>query len=458
VKVYYGQVTDTLDGQRTATAPLTTLSVWDEFLKKKSLSPKFSLNRLNYDAMADLLLPRAVAYSAGLINFFFRGQILVSLPKEGVYAIADHGSTDGGFRILRVKVKNTTGAFVDPQGEDQPQHMRGGTFFAVIRYHKDKKYVDSLDKTVGTDPCDDYFEIVNPDNLSASTECRDGVEQIVVSDPLSGESLDVNTERTLKFSFSKSPIPYGITDVMLQIVYRGPLGSETDAVAVGSLDISEPTYFTYQNDTDYIHLGGHVYTRAEVNANPSLLALVRPQTCVDYRLTPPRLIDWCLKTFDIDIDLSFENVSSPIAHASTLPARRFLRLVYLTDVNEPFNPPIKASARAARSVPRDKDGDEKAYLYHQSICVPHDPFFVRARESQLKVIAPGQLQYATSSFKRLRAVNGWQNEACVVNGDDAAPGTPDDRVTVMTSLTPDSDEMRPYVVTIADEYRPPPQP
>jgi hypothetical protein len=458
LKVFRGNVTDVFEQRLYSGIPLTTFGVWDQFLKERSKKPKYSLNRLNYDAMADLLLPRAVAYSAGLINFFFRGQILVSLPKEGVYAIADHGSTDGGFKILRVKVKNTTGAFVDPQGEDQPQHMRGGTFFAVIRYHKDKKYVDSLDKTVGTDPCDDYFEIVNPDNLSASTECRDGVEQIVVSDPLSGESLDVNTERTLKFSFSKSPIPYGITDVMLQIVYRGPLGSETDAVAVGSLDISEPTYFTYQNDTDYIHLGGHVYTRAEVNANPSLLALVRPQTCVDYRLTPPRLIDWCLKTFDIDIDLSFENVSSPIAHASTLPARRFLRLVYLTDVNEPFNPPIKASARAARSVPRDKDGDEKAYLYHQSICVPHDPFFVRARESQLKVIAPGQLQYATSSFKRLRAVNGWQNEACVVNGDDAAPGTPDDRVTVMTSLTPDSDEMRPYVVTIADEYRPPPQP
>src|SRR6185312_3371323 len=113
------QVTDIFDGQSTVTAPLTTLSVWDDFLKKKSLAPKFSLNRLNYDAMADLLLPRAVAYSAGLINFFFRGQILVSLPKEGVYAISDHGSPDG-FKILRVKVKNTTGSFVDPQGEDQP--------------------------------------------------------------------------------------------------------------------------------------------------------------------------------------------------------------------------------------------------------------------------------------------------------------------------------------------------
>jgi hypothetical protein len=456
VKVYYGQVPDTLDSQSTAIAPLTTFGVWDEFLKSRSKSPHYSLNRFTYDAMADLLIPRSVSYSAGLVKLFFRGRIFISLPKEGVYAISDHGSPDG-FKILRVKVKNVTGAFVDPQGEDQPQHMRGGTFFAVIRYHRDKKYVDSLDKTVGTEPCDDYFEIVNGDDLSASTECRDGVEQIVVSEPLT-ESLDVNTEKTLKFTFAQSPIPYGMTDVMLQIVYRGPLGSETDAVAVGSLDISEPTYFTYQNDTDYVHLVGHVYTRPEVNANPSLLALVQPQTCVDYRLNPPRLIDWCLTTFDIDIDLSFENVSSPIAHASSLPARRFLRLVYLTDVNEPFNPPIKASAKVARAAPRDRGAGEKAYLYHQSVCLPLDPFFVRARESQLKVVAPGQVQYATSNFKRLRAVNGWQNEACVVNGDDATPGTPDDRETVMTSLTPDSDEMRPYVVTIADEYQPPPQP
>jgi len=46
----------------------------------------------DYDAMADLLLPRAVAYSTGLINFFFRGQIEISLPQEGVFAVADHSS------------------------------------------------------------------------------------------------------------------------------------------------------------------------------------------------------------------------------------------------------------------------------------------------------------------------------------------------------------------------------
>jgi hypothetical protein len=455
IKVFYGNVTDSLLGRVYPGVPLTTLGVWDQFLQEKSKKPKYSLNRLNYDAMADLLLPRAVAYSAGLINFFFRGQLLISLPKEGVYAISDHGVGEG-FKVLRVKVKNATGAFVDAQGEDQPQHMRGGTFFAVIRYHKDRKYVDRLDTIVGAESCDDYFEVVNPGDLSASTECRDGVEEIVVSEPLA-ESLDVNTEKTLKFTFSKSPISYAITDVMLQIVYRGPLGGEADAVAVGSLDISEPTYFTYQNDTDYVRLGGHVYTRPQINADPSLLALVQPQYCVDYRVTPPRLLDWCLMTFDIDIDLSFEDASSPIAHAETLPPRRFLRLVYLTDVDEPFNPPIKAVARPA-APPREKGGDEKAYLYHQSVCLPLDPFFVRARKAQMKVISPGQVEYATSKLSRLRDVNGWQNEACVVNGDAAAPGSPDDRVDAMSGLTPDSDEMRPFVVTIADEYKPLPEP
>jgi hypothetical protein len=453
VKVYYGQVADIFDAGSTAIAPLTTLGVWDQFLQKKSKSPKYSLNRLNYDAMANLLLPRAVAYSAGLVNFFFRGRILISLPKEGVFAINDHGSSDG-FKTLRVKIKNATEAFVDAQGQDQPQHMRGGTFFAVIRYHKDKKYVDSLDTVVGTDPCDDYFEIVNPSKLDGSTECRDGVEQIVVSEPLTGESLDVNTEKTVKFTFANSPIPYAMTDVMLQIVYRGPLGGESDAVAVGSLDIAEPTYFTYQNASDYIHLGQHVYTRAQVDADPSLLALVQPQYCVDYRQSPPRLIDWCLTPFDINLDLSFEDISAPIARASTLPVRRFMRLVYLTTVNETFDPPVKSAIRTVRAASRHGDGrDEKALLYQQSICVPHDPFVVRSRESQLKVLSSTQVEYRTSEFRQVRGVNGWHTEACVINGDNSEPGTPDDRVTAMGSLTPDSDEMRPYGVTIASDYQ-----
>ena len=79
----------------------------------------YSLNRLNYDAMASLLVPRAVAYSAGLINFFFRGRIDIELPDEGVFAAADHASGKG-FTMLRAKIRNKTAAFFDAQAP--PSH------------------------------------------------------------------------------------------------------------------------------------------------------------------------------------------------------------------------------------------------------------------------------------------------------------------------------------------------
>ena len=55
--------------------PLSSRSVWDEHLQAIGSSKKFSLNRFNYDAMADILLPRAVGYAAGFLNAFFRGYV-----------------------------------------------------------------------------------------------------------------------------------------------------------------------------------------------------------------------------------------------------------------------------------------------------------------------------------------------------------------------------------------------
>jgi len=458
VKVYYGAVRDTFEDQVYVDVPQTTFGVWDQFLAKKSRKPRYSLNRLNYDAMADLLLPRAVAYSTGLINFFFRGQIEISLPQEGVFAVADHSSADG-FKTLRVKVKNVTGSFVDPSGADQPQNMRGGTFFAVIRYHKDKKYVDSLDTVVGVDPCDDWLQIVNPIKLASSTDCREGAEQIVVSKPLSGESLDVNDERTLKFSFIGAPIPYSMTDVVLQIVYRGPLGGESDTVAVGTADVSEPTYFTYHNASDYIHLGRHVYTRAEVNADPSLLAMVQPQYCVNYRDTPPHLEPSCLTEFALDLDLSFDNLLSPLVRVQQLSARRFLRIAYLTAEDSPAGAVDKIAPKLRLAVQPHKAGHgaanavEKALLYQQGTCLPLDPFDIPVRHSQLVITSPTEMTYRFGRFDPLRGVNGWFSTSCVLNGDNAEPGTPDDRNTKMTSLIRDGEEWVPFAVTIAQEYQ-----
>jgi len=44
------------------------------------------------------------------------------------------------------------------------------------------------------------------------------------------------------FDFSQNVVPINATDIYLQIVYRGPLGDETDALIVATNDISEPTY------------------------------------------------------------------------------------------------------------------------------------------------------------------------------------------------------------------------
>ena len=442
VQMYYGDVRDKLLDIKTSDVPLTTYGLWDQFLMKKSAKPKYSLNRLNYDAMADLLLPRAVAYSAGLINFFFRGVIDIGLPDQGVFAVADHAG-DKGFTNIDAKIRNVTPSFVDPQKNPQPQNMSSGTLFAVVRYHTDKQYEASLEHVVGAPPCENATLVVNPVKLDASTDCRDGVEQIVVSSPVTGFSLAAGGETSVEFDFKDSPVPFGITDVVLQVVYRGALGSETDAVAVGTIDLSEPTYFTYQNASDYIHIGEHVYTRDQVNTNSTLLGQVQPQSCVDYRQSPPHLVDGCLDTFPIDLSVSFTDAKKPIANVEGLPSRRLVRIAWLTIADEPINP-AKMAARNVKVSAR-RHGAEKALLYQDGTCLPLDPFDIPPRHAQMTVSPTG---YRLDQLGTLRGVRGWYSSSCVWNGDAASPGAPDDRNSVMTPLDPKSNEIVPYAVAI----------
>jgi len=72
-----GTVEDKQSTQYTKTnVPLSTESLFDNSLHAYG-KRSYSLNKYNYDAMADLLIPRAVSYSAGLINHFFRGRLQV---------------------------------------------------------------------------------------------------------------------------------------------------------------------------------------------------------------------------------------------------------------------------------------------------------------------------------------------------------------------------------------------
>lgn len=72
----------------------TTRSVFDSDLKGRSILPKYSVNRFTFDATNSFTLKRAVGYSAGLINYFFRGDIdlVEDTGAPGTYAIRNNGT------------------------------------------------------------------------------------------------------------------------------------------------------------------------------------------------------------------------------------------------------------------------------------------------------------------------------------------------------------------------------
>ena len=63
----------------------------------------------------DELIGRAVAYSAGLINHFFRGKLDVFAPASGPYAVVDH-SAGQGFTTIRATIRNATPGEALPAG------------------------------------------------------------------------------------------------------------------------------------------------------------------------------------------------------------------------------------------------------------------------------------------------------------------------------------------------------
>ena len=81
VGFYVANITDRVTG-KVDRVRVSSRSLWDQHLKDKGGTGKFSLNTYNYDSMADVLLPRAVGYSAGLLDYFFRGSLDASVAPD----------------------------------------------------------------------------------------------------------------------------------------------------------------------------------------------------------------------------------------------------------------------------------------------------------------------------------------------------------------------------------------
>ena len=286
--LFKGAVQDNLNPSKSDSAvALSSYGAFDQFMQPSG-KRQFTLNHYNYDDQARLLIPRAVAYSAGFLDYFFRGELQIALPDEGAYAVVDHEehkcADTCGFSVIRLKLKNATA---------NNEAMSNGVFVAVAKFHRNVCYQPDL----SGDPGGPQFDPL---------VCRSAEEEITVSDPGDLTSLGAGAEQPTSLVF-RNPIPINATDIFLQVVFRGTLGNESDAVVVATKDISEPNYLAFENDLDYSYDDATDTFRA---------------------MTP----DPTTQTFST-IAVRLNNATNPVATLSNLGVRGYAQLAFLTDLN-----------------------------------------------------------------------------------------------------------------------------
>ena len=86
---------------------MTTYSLFDQYLERQRKRLVFALNCYTVDAAAKILLPRAVSYSASLLEYFFRGRP-TAIFGDGTFRVVNRTSDarraevmDGRFELYR---------------------------------------------------------------------------------------------------------------------------------------------------------------------------------------------------------------------------------------------------------------------------------------------------------------------------------------------------------------------
>ncbi len=267
--------------------PLVSEGLWKGFFGS---TKEFTLSPAIFKMQGDLTVPRAIAYSAGLLDYFFRGQLEVLSPTDRAVAVLNQGAThtmntggypcagssasDGcaifGFEKVRVRVRNATPSITESGTGTVVTQKTGGSgaqLVAIARYHRNTCYKPDLSgERVQSYAAPPGLVIAEP-TCAAGQTTRTAYQEISVSAPLTvtaGE-LDVSAGGGVEklFDFTSDPIPVNATDLFIQVVYRGPMGDagvdpafvEPDAIAVGMLDVREPTFVAFWNNTDYFWNG-----------------------------------------------------------------------------------------------------------------------------------------------------------------------------------------------------------
>ena len=395
-----GKVTDPWTGSESSLL-MTRLTPSAEARAARGWAPSQRVgNRLDYmldarvyDDYLAHLIPLAVRYSAGLINHFFRGRLSITAPEDEVYGLVDHAveySSQGhGFAKLKAKVANAGAA----------DNILAGLIVGVAKFRRNTCY-------------DRDFASLRPDSGASAMTCRSAEEEISVSRPITISGVDRSpVQYTFEFS---NKIPINAIDLRFQVVFRGQVGNEPDAVAVGGVDLYEPTFFSFQNDTDYISIGDDVYSKFALNAMgvPTLFKVI-PQRCVIYEANKPaRLSNVCFED-DSAASISYQIGRRPVTiEIRGLPIRQFARFAYLADS------PTTTIRRAA--------GDCR---WHDDSWTVHN---VKWQVDYIDYVS-GRVYNEYPTYARSRGVGGFLNTACLYWGDDIGPST-DKWWTQMTSL------------------------
>lgn len=152
-----------------------------------------------HEDYASLLVPRAVGYSAALLDYFFRGRIALAHPdQENATTLMDpfvvHTPPRPGLIQLQAKNNSTI-----------PKAMSSGDIQLIVHYSEpgtpDKEFA--------------FLSAPEVNGLSMLTE---------------------DSPAQLEFDLSDTPISDHATDVRFYVVYNGDLGQERGAAAVGSIE------------------------------------------------------------------------------------------------------------------------------------------------------------------------------------------------------------------------------
>lgn len=299
-------------------SPLLTMRVYNQFGESDLFYKTFFRDEICHKDYVEKLIPRAVGYSAGLLNYFFRGSIEISPPDNAVYAITDGSILPQSFTYIKAKVRNTTPLEVDTNGNPLSyESMQSGILHAVARY----KIVPDYYPNLWNYPPDR----VNMQNKAYSYS---------VSAPVSIASLNSTVPTEFVFDFAGNEIPANITDLSLQVIFKGTLGNEKDiAVAVGMKDLLEPTHHVFWNLSDMININGKLYTKSQLfeNKNKKLLAMVdKDGDGIFNEPGEPSLED------DVYFEISYLDespTSNPVYHSAALflAPGRHARLIILSE-------------------------------------------------------------------------------------------------------------------------------